>query len=125
MQSPYVCQLFVGSTADCIQILGLRTRAVVGGRCIGFQWIYVPILTHYIAKDIYSKIPRGAMQPRMVLFSSVLYAHNVLVETTGVHTEWQWPLSGVHSNMMEKSAQPGEGGECTPTLPSFIVSTIT
>ncbi len=30
-----------------------------------------------------------------------------------VHTEWQWPLSGVHSIMMEKSAQPGECGECT------------
>jgi hypothetical protein len=71
MQSPCVCQLFVGSTADCIQILGLKTRAVVGGRSIGFQWIYEPILTHYIAKDIYSKIPRGAMQPRTVSLSSV------------------------------------------------------
>jgi len=87
MQSPYVCQLFVGSTADCIQILGLRTRAVVGGRCIGFQWIYVPILTHYIAKDIYSRIPRGAMQPRTVLFSSVQYVHNVRywLEPQGTH----------------------------------------
>ncbi len=26
-----------------------------------------------------------------------------------VHTEWQLPLSGVHSIMMEKLAQPGEG----------------
>jgi hypothetical protein len=25
-----------------------------------------------------------------------------------VHTDWQWPLSGVHSIMMEKSAQLGE-----------------
>ncbi len=33
-----------------------------------------------------------------------------------VHTEWQRPLSGVHSIMMEKLAQAGEGGEgCTPT----------
>ncbi len=30
-----------------------------------------------------------------------------------VHTEWQWPLSGVHFVMMEKSAQPGEGVGCT------------
>ncbi len=27
-----------------------------------------------------------------------------------VHTEWQRPLSGVHSIMMGKLAQPGEGG---------------
>jgi hypothetical protein len=34
-----------------------------------------------------------------------------------VHSEWQWPLSGVHFIMMEKSAQPGVGGGggCTPT----------
>jgi hypothetical protein len=25
-------------------------------------------------------------------------------------TEWQWPISGVHSIMMEKSALAGEGG---------------
>ncbi len=32
-------------------------------------------------------------------------------------TEWQWPISGAHSNsiMMEKSALAGEGGGCTPT----------
>jgi hypothetical protein len=33
-----------------------------------------------------------------------------------VHTEWQWPLSGVHSIMMVKSAQPGVGGGRTPSL---------
>ncbi len=32
-----------------------------------------------------------------------------------VHTEWQPPLSGEHSIMMEKWAQAGEGGRCTPT----------
>ncbi len=32
-----------------------------------------------------------------------------------VHTEWQRPLSGVHFIMMEKYAQAGEGGGCTPT----------
>ena len=31
------------------------------------------------------------------------------------YTEWQWPLSGVHFIMMVHSAQPGEGGECTPS----------
>jgi hypothetical protein len=29
------------------------------------------------------------------------------------YTEWQRPLSGVHSIIMEKSAQAGEGGGCT------------
>ncbi len=36
-----------------------------------------------------------------------------LEESSGA-TEWQWPLSGTHSIMMVKSAQPGEGG-CTPS----------
>ncbi len=40
-----------------------------------------------------------------------------------VHTEWQWSLSSVHSIMMEKSAQPGEGGGALP--PPFTISTIT
>ncbi len=30
------------------------------------------------------------------------------------YTEWQLPLSDVHSIMMEKLAQAGEGGGCTP-----------
>ncbi len=39
-----------------------------------------------------------------------------------VYTEWQWPLSGVHSIMMEKLGQPGEGGGggCTPIPFSYI-----
>jgi hypothetical protein len=32
-----------------------------------------------------------------------------------VDTEWQWPHPGVFSIMMEKLAQPGEGGGCTST----------
>ena len=40
-----------------------------------------------------------------------------------VYTECQLPLSGVHSIMMEKLAQPGEGGKCTPF--TFTLSTIT
>jgi hypothetical protein len=37
-----------------------------------------------------------------------------------VLTERQLPLSGEHSIMMEKLAQPGEGGECTPTPFHYI-----
>jgi hypothetical protein len=42
-----------------------------------------------------------------------------------VHTEWQWPLSGAHSIMMVKSAQPGKvvRGDAHP--PPFAQSTIT
>ncbi len=40
--------------------------------------------------------------------------------------DWQWPLSGVHPIMMEKSAQPGEGRGCSGARPSpFTISTIT
>jgi hypothetical protein len=40
-----------------------------------------------------------------------------------VHTEWQLPLSGVHSIMMEKLAQAAEGGVAPPS--PFNISTIT
>jgi hypothetical protein len=40
-----------------------------------------------------------------------------------VHTEWQWPLFGVYSIMMERSAQPSEDGGVRP--PPFTMSTIT
>jgi hypothetical protein len=35
-------------------------------------------------------------------------------------TECQWPLSGIHSIMMEKSAQPADGGGCTP-VPFYYI----
>ncbi len=38
-----------------------------------------------------------------------------------VHTEWQWSFSGAYPLMMEKSAQPGENGGCTPTLFHYTV----
>jgi hypothetical protein len=41
---------------------------------------------------------------------------------TTEYTEWQRPLSGIHSIMMEKLAQAGEFGGCRP-LP-FTLSTI-
>ncbi len=37
-----------------------------------------------------------------------------------VHTEWQPPLFGVHSIMMEKLAQAGDGGGVRP--PPFIIA---
>jgi hypothetical protein len=40
-----------------------------------------------------------------------------------VHTEWQLPVSGVHSIMMEKLAQPGDGAGARP--PPYTLSTIT
>jgi hypothetical protein len=41
-----------------------------------------------------------------------------------VHTEWQLPVSGVHSIIrVEKLAQPGEGGGARP--PPFTLVTIT
>jgi hypothetical protein len=39
-----------------------------------------------------------------------------------VHTEWQRPLSDVHSIIMEKLAQSGEGGGASP--PPFNLFTI-
>ncbi len=41
-----------------------------------------------------------------------------------VHTERQWPLSGVHSIMMVKSAQPGGGGGGGSRPTPFTLSTI-
>jgi hypothetical protein len=50
---------------------------------------------------------------------------NAIGQTTEytIHTEWQQPISGVHSIMGVKSVQPGEGGGARP--PPFTLSTIT
>ncbi len=43
-----------------------------------------------------------------------------------VQKDWHWPMSGVHSIRMVKSAQPGEGeGARHPPPPSFTLSTFT
>jgi hypothetical protein len=56
-------------------------------------------------------------QPRRELICIRLCTGWVLIACPGlrVHTEWQRPLSGKHSIMMEKLAQAGEGEGCTPT----------
>jgi hypothetical protein len=41
------------------------------------------------------------------------------------HTEWQLPISGVHSIMMEKSAQPDKRGVGGAHPPPFTLVTIT
>jgi hypothetical protein len=51
---------------------------------------------------------------RVYRHDSIFGLHNRL------YTEWRLPLSGVHSIMMEKLSQPGEGGGCTPTPFHFI-----
>ncbi len=48
------------------------------------------------------------LRPNLLYFIRLCFVHRV-------HTEWQWPLSGVHPISMEKLAQPGEGGVCTST----------
>ena len=42
-----------------------------------------------------------------------------------VYTEWQWPLSDVHSLVMEKLANAGEGEGGGARPPSFTIVTIT
>jgi hypothetical protein len=43
----------------------------------------------------------------LLLFSEVWGRALVLITE---YTEWQWPLSGVHSTIMIKLSQPGGGG---------------
>jgi hypothetical protein len=52
-----------------------------------------------------------------VNFSLLLFLRN----DHSVHIEWQWPISGVHSIMMEKSALAGESGGCTSPLPLYLL----
>ncbi len=54
----------------------------------------------------------------------IYYAlYTVIPETE--YTEWQRPLSGIHSIMMEKLAQGGEGGAGGARPPPCNISTIT
>jgi hypothetical protein len=64
-----------------------------------------------------------------VYFPKIIHTHRLLLLLGclvcvyhKVHTEWQLPLSGVHSIMMEKLARPGEGGKCTLPLPLYLPS---
>jgi hypothetical protein len=50
--------------------------------------------------------------PRLSLSFSKIFLYGL---SHRVHTEWQRALSGVHSIMMEKLAQAGEVGGCTPS----------
>jgi hypothetical protein len=50
----------------------------------------------------------------IILLCPVHFTPPPFPSTHRVHTEWQWPISGVHSIMMEKSALTGEGGGCRP-----------
>ncbi len=47
------------------------------------------------------------------------------LETQGTHREWHWPLSSVHSSLMEKLAQAGEVGGSMHCPPPFTISTVT
>jgi hypothetical protein len=51
-------------------------------------------------------------------FTSVVVVCVLVLATE--YTEWQLPLSGVQSTMMEKLAQPGEGGGCMSTPFHYI-----
>jgi hypothetical protein len=52
-----------------------------------------------------------------------LLVYSTLTRRSTEYTEWQWPLSGIHSIMMENVSQAGMVGGCTP--PPFTISTIT
>jgi hypothetical protein len=58
-----------------------------------------------------------------VLYTTILRTCSNSVDAVYAPPERQWPLSGVHSIMMEKLVQPGEGGGARP--PPFTISTIT
>ncbi len=62
----------------------------------------------------------------LVKQSHIRFAYQRLSVTDTEHTERQRPLSGVHSIMMEKLAQVGEGVDCTctPTPVHCIYCTI-
>ncbi len=81
---------------------------------------------HYLDLCVYS-ISAGEEQcwdgsVTVNVLQCVLCVHNSIIVSLHrrVHIEWQWPLSDVHSIMMEKSAQPGVGGRCTPTSFHYI-----
>jgi hypothetical protein len=62
-------------------------------------------------------------QSRTYLLPGQSQTMRILVVGNRVHTEWQPPLSGIHSIMMGKLAQAGEGGGARS--PTFTIVTIT
>ncbi len=60
---------------------------------------------------------------RVIIYSIVEYSATIVCYTEHqVHTEWPLPFSGVHSIMMEKIAQSGEGGCVRPPLSLYLPS---
>ncbi len=64
--------------------------------------------------------PHYVFLPPFCLMDAKSCPHRLGCPLHRVHTEWQLPLSGVHTILMEKLARPGEGGECTPTFFHYI-----
>jgi hypothetical protein len=62
-------------------------------------------------------------QVACLCFAGPAKGHLFMSFTLRVHTEWQPPLFGIHSLMMEKLAQAGEGGSARP--PPYTIVTIT
>jgi hypothetical protein len=50
-----------------------------------------------------------------IFFSLSVSSFNILCSYHSAHTEWQCPISGAHSIMMDKSAHADECGWCKPT----------
>ncbi len=58
---------------------------------------------------------RASLRPSPAPVPLIEQSSSLQVSVYRVHTEWRYPISGVHPIVMEKSALAGVGGGCKPT----------
>jgi hypothetical protein len=66
------------------------------------SWLHITVSQQILARSQLS-----LMYPSYDAHAKLSVVHSIMM---GKFTEWQWPISGVHSIMMEISALAFEGG---------------
>jgi hypothetical protein len=93
-------------------------KFIVPDSSIGLS--YRPAWLNRLAGRYNNSIPDSTLSTPHSGTMNLATAHHYITRRITEYTEWQRPLSGIHSIMMEKLDQTGEGGGCAPAPLHYI-----